>query len=374
MQKLLDKLLLMGSCAVLFYLAVNSPVMVLIPLGITGLLSAINLHFSNSRIHLATFFIFVIICCFIPIYTIFLPVLFYDVFSSVFRWAGFVTVFPFMVFWDSYSLTITLLTVILFLFGLLLSYKTSSIELLTEDYENFRKTAHELSLAQEAKSKSLLENQDYQIQTATLNERNRISKEIHDHVGHVLSRSLLQIGALLTISKEPAVTEGLEELKSSISEGMDSIRASIHNIHDESIDLKASLEKLIHEFTYCPVDFTYSIKIPPALKIKYCFIAIAKEGLSNVIKHSNGDKVRLSLTEDDTAYYFVLEDNGIVDAASQIEIKKSLARNEFTEGLGLQSFYDRVKGFDGVFNIQTEQGFRIEITIPKEDLHEITSH
>ena len=34
---------------------------------------------------------------------------------------------------------------------------------------------------------------------ATLRERNRIAREIHDNVGHMLSRSILQMGALITI-------------------------------------------------------------------------------------------------------------------------------------------------------------------------------
>ena len=42
------------------------------------------------------------------------------------------------------------------------------------------------------KNKDLLEKQDYEIHVATLKERNRIAREIHDNVGHMLSRSLLQ--------------------------------------------------------------------------------------------------------------------------------------------------------------------------------------
>ena len=38
----------------------------------------------------------------------------------------------------------------------------------------------------EQKNKELLEKQDYEIQVATLNERNRIAREIHDSVGHLL--------------------------------------------------------------------------------------------------------------------------------------------------------------------------------------------
>jgi len=54
------------------------------------------------------------------------------------------------------------------------------------------------------KNRELIEKQDYEIRLATLNERGRIAREIHDHVGHLLSRSILQIGALM-------VTKGREQ-------------------------------------------------------------------------------------------------------------------------------------------------------------------
>ena len=55
--------------------------------------------------------------------------------------------------------------------------------------------------------------QDYEINLATLNERNRIARDIHDNVGHLLTRSILQIGALLTIYKDNTIKEGLNSIK-----------------------------------------------------------------------------------------------------------------------------------------------------------------
>ena len=46
----------------------------------------------------------------------------------------------------------------------------------------------------EQKNKELLKRvTGLRIQVATLNERNRIAREIHDSVGHLLSRSILQL-------------------------------------------------------------------------------------------------------------------------------------------------------------------------------------
>ncbi len=65
-----------------------------------------------------------------------------------------------------------------------------------------RDTDTELKLVMEQRNRELLEKQDNEIYLATLRERNRIAREIHDNVGHMLSRSILQVGALATICKE----------------------------------------------------------------------------------------------------------------------------------------------------------------------------
>ena len=49
------------------------------------------------------------------------------------------------------------------------------------------------------KNKNLLIQQEQEVRIATLNERNRIAREIHDNVGHLLSSALLQIGAIQAI-------------------------------------------------------------------------------------------------------------------------------------------------------------------------------
>ena len=61
---------------------------------------------------------------------------------------------------------------------------------------------HGIESGAAGKKQEPMEKQDYEIYLATLRERNRIAREIHDNVGHMLSRSILQMGALITIHKE----------------------------------------------------------------------------------------------------------------------------------------------------------------------------
>ena len=88
--------------------------------------------------------------------------------------------------------------------------------------------------------------------------------------------------------------------------------------------------------------------------VKYCLISTVKEAVSNVIKHSNADKVTLLLREHPGFYQLCMEDNGT-------DISKSM-----DSGIGLENMRERVEALNGTLRISTEKGFQIFITIPKQ--------
>ncbi|WP_177180753.1 sensor histidine kinase [[Clostridium] polysaccharolyticum] len=256
--------------------------------------------------------------------------------------------------------------ILFFLLSFYLKYKTFKHQKLQELHNQSVNLSQELMLIEEEKNRSILENQDYEINIATLNERNRISKEIHDHIGHVLSRSLIQIGALLTLEQNPFIKDELSNLKTSLSEGMDSIRASIHNMHDESIDLYSTVKNLIDDFQFCTTQYHYDIVNTPLLKVKYCFIAIVKEALSNIMKHSDAKNVIIVLAEEPALYRLIIDDNGTVTEKTKALARKIQLTIDSTDGLGLHNMHERVKGLNGTFQIIANNGFKILVAIPKE--------
>ena len=144
-------------------------------------------------------------------------------------------------------------------------------------YNRLRDTAREMSIQLEKQKEELIEKSKIMSSIATLNERNRIAREIHDNVGHLLSSAILQSGALITIVKDEKIKEHLVSLKDTLTKAMNSIRESVHNLHEESVDLKIQIEELIKNFSFCNVSLEYSIYDNPEKKIKYCFIAVIKE-------------------------------------------------------------------------------------------------
>ncbi|WP_331654688.1 sensor histidine kinase, partial [Anaerosporobacter sp.] len=97
-------------------------------------------------------------------------------------------------------------------------------------------------------------------------------------------------------------------------------------------------------------------------KIKSCLINIVKESLNNVIKHSNATHVSIKLLEHPAMYQLIVADNGTLTSTA----KWYLSQNKVGDGMGLQSMADRIKSFQGNFNIITDKGFEIFITIPKK--------
>ena len=68
---------------------------------------------------------------------------------------------------------------------------------------------------------------------------NRIAREIHDNVGHMLTRALLQTGALAVCIKEESLKASVAALQETLDSAMTSIRSSVHKLHDDAIPLKS---------------------------------------------------------------------------------------------------------------------------------------
>lgn len=249
-----------------------------------------------------------------------------------------------------------------FLLAALLKSHTMAYERLSVQYRQSQDDSRENQLLLSEKNKALLEKQDYEIYTATLRERNRIAREIHDNVGHVLSRSILLLGAARAVNRQIELHPMLDHLDDSLNSAMDSIRSSVHDLHDDSVNLEDTVRSLAEGFTFCPVLVSYDMGLLIPREIKFCLISIIKEALSNVIRHSNASQVRITLQEHPALYQLCVEDNGTRIAPG------CLKPGNDPGGIGLANIRDRIRILNGNLQISADSGFRIFITIPKEDL------
>lgn len=353
MPLLLDKLILLLGCFGLIagesdWLAVGLPLVAVTSSAIAQLANRNRLSWTIELGFLAT-------CIAVPELCCFLPLLLYDMRSNRHTVLCYAASLPllfavYLEYW-AYLPQIALLL----LLALLLHYKTARIRQLTETLVQTRDQYAGDNFRLERERQQLRENQDNAVYLATLQERSRIARDIHDNVGHLLTRSILQVGALQMISDETLRTQGLQEVDNTLNTAMTTIRNSVHDLHNDAIDLQALLEDAVQPLRdhgiqlRCEWDFSQHIPEP----LKLCCIAIVKESVSNILKYSNADRVTAILREQPAFYQLVLEDNGYGAA-----IRDS--------GIGLSNIKRRVEDQNGILNLTAgETGFRIFITIPK---------
>ncbi len=258
----------------------------------------------------------------------------------------------------------------------LLRQKTDSYETLSATYRKTHDDDTEIKLLLQEKNQSLLEKQNYEIYAATLGERNRIAREIHDNVGHMLTRSILMVGALKAVNKDAALSESICQLDETLNLAMNSIRESVHDLHDRSVNLESSLRALADDFTFCPVSLEYDMSANVPADIKYCFIAVVKEALVNISRHSNATKARITAQEHPAFYRLSISDNGTgTGGVSFSSFDSEFSRvNSFFHGnigdtsvhggIGLFNMQNRVASLKGTMQIFRNQGFCVFITIP----------
>lgn len=348
-------------------LSLPSPTIAVLPFIICAISTGVILYFDVIWIKRVALVLYVLLSLYQHNYVFFLPILAY----SYYRLESQFDISIFLIPLLSYSIIVNFDTFSFVLIGLtamaiVIKHQALSYDLIREKLHMQSDDMRELSLSLTEQNRQLLEHQDEFVHLATLDERNRIAREIHDHVGHQLTRVLLQIGALLTVNKDDSA---LLSMKSSLDNAMDSLRKSVHDLHDTSLDLESQLKELISEFDFCPIRLSLHLFESPSSKLSYAILAIVKEGLSNIIKHSAASKASVSLIEHPSFYQLIIYNDS--DMANHLYTMKHQstitpdALKMSSSGIGLKNIERRVDDLGGRFLIRTQTGYELFITFPK---------
>lgn len=326
-------------------------------------LSMINSAMDSRFAAIAEFVVFTAICICIPQALYFLPVVVSDYVQVGMRYMiaiELILVSKSMFLIGVWDICFILLTAF---FAYLFTELYLNNKKLNLTYIKSRDDSEEKNRLLAEKNTSLIKEQDREIYVATLKERNRIAREIHDNVGHTLTRSILQMGALLTIYKDEPIHGQLEMVKESLDDAMNNIRSSVHDLHDESVDLKQSIEEIagaLEEGFRCKIDYDISPDLDR--KYKYAIIGIVKEAVANIIKYSKNDRVEIKLDEHPAMIQLIIRDyskNGKTNSKDKEEYYPA------SGGIGLRNMRDRVLALGGNISITKNEEFRVFVSFPK---------
>ena len=275
----------------------------------------------------------------------------------------------------NFSFPSGILVLIISFLSIIMSIKSEMIGKYSKDLKKMRDDSSEKTSRLRSQNTELLNARDTEIYNAQLSERNRIAREIHDNVGHTLSRAILQMGALLAIHKEEPIHTELEGVRETLDSAMNSIRSSVHDLHDDSIDVKANISdmaKALRDKFNVNMDLDIGNDTPRP--VKYAIIGITKECISNIIKHSTNTDVDIKLNEHPSMYQLIIHDYSL-DKTSDSGSANESAKNKNNEtnsenfddyGMGLENIRSRVESVNGTLNISNHNGFRVFVSIPRK--------
>ena len=357
MNNMIDRLLLVLFCSmILLTNHVGEYSSVYIVIAVT--LAAIDYYLESERASLILFILSIIGSLFLPDAFFFLPITTYGLFDGRYRWFSVLSAVPLMIHLTNYPSLIFAMPA-LFLLSAYLSIATSAAQKRIRDNNTLRDLNAEKQNALEQANQEILQSKDFEVHSATLEERNRIAREMHDSIGHVLTSALLQTGALITTCTDESMKAPLTDLKNSLSDGMNQVRSSIHDLYEESEDLYTSVQTIIRNFSFCPVKLLYNLDTVPDRPIRNTFIAVIKESLSNIARHSDATEAIVSLREHPALYQLSVRDNGSVIGSSVGDLEKS-------RGMGLLGIEKRVENLKGNVVFRKQGGFEVFLSVPKE--------
>lgn len=196
-----------------------------------------------------------------------------------------------------------------------------------------------------------------------LKERNRISREIHDTVGHTLSTLIIQLQAVPFLWKSnPKEAETmLSNMLSYTKTGLEDVRRAVRELSPSAFDKGSGvflLKELIINFeknSNVKVDFNVS-KMVYDLNSDQSFTLyrVFQESFSNSIRHGGATNIKINMNFSPNEIYVHIRDNG--------KCSKNMEK-----GFGLTNMENRINFIGGTFSYfnHEAQGFEINILIPK---------
>lgn len=194
-------------------------------------------------------------------------------------------------------------------------------------------------------------------------ERRRLSEELHDGLGQLLSTVKLNISGLegnVVEEKENHLVNSL----SLIDEACSELRNISHNLMPGAL-IKLGLIPALREFTdkinqagnITVIIQTHGINDRFGSTIETGLFRIIQEVCNNIIKHAKANKVTIQLIKDENLLTVMIEDDGVGFDINKIDN---------SNGIGWKNIKSRVTFLKGIFDIDSHhnRGTTVTIEIP----------
>jgi two-component system NarL family sensor kinase len=194
---------------------------------------------------------------------------------------------------------------------------------------------------------------------AQVEERSRISRDLHDDLGHMLIRLKMMMEASIQIlpHQQDKGMEMIHAVRDQLTESMDLLRATVRKLKpDEETIQNYTLDKLIEDWAKDKgVRVNYeSSGLPYALypSLEFILYRNAQEAITNAIRHGAATEVEIALHFEPKLITMHVTNNGAVSSADS------------DKGLGISGMEERTQLVGGQLFVSYESPFTVSTRLP----------
>jgi signal transduction histidine kinase len=229
-----------------------------------------------------------------------------------------------------------------------------------------RRSEQERSVAEDAERQMRTLSQ--QLVATQEEERKKLSRELHDHVGQVLTALRMELGRLdrLRPTGDERLGVAVAECRQLVDNMVRTVRNLALGLRPSMLDdfgLQPALEWHVREFTQrfgLPVQLDVT-GVPETLPEQHriCVYRVVQEALTNCARHASASGVRVAVTGSGGALGVIVTDDGV-----------GLRPERRHQGIGLRGMEERARELGGTMTVQPAPGggTTIAIRLPLPDL------
>jgi signal transduction histidine kinase len=188
-------------------------------------------------------------------------------------------------------------------------------------------------------------------ESARTAERLRISRELHDLIGHQLTVLTLELETARHVDREHVRTH-LDRADGVARELLSDVRRTVGQLRTEAPDL----ERALRQMTSALPGLTVTIDVAPSVRVgeeqSAALVRAAQEIVTNTLRHADARELWIEVTSDQDVVALRAKDDGR-GAAEDIEF-----------GNGLTGLRERFAELGGEIAVDGRRGFMVSATVP----------
>ncbi|SDQ69383.1 sensor histidine kinase [Thermostaphylospora chromogena] len=187
-------------------------------------------------------------------------------------------------------------------------------------------------------------------ESARTAERLRISRDLHDLIGHQLTVLTLELEAARHLDGERA-REHVERANRVARELLGDVRETVGRLRTESSDLAGILRGIVRDLPGLEVSIEVAPDVRPGEEQTAALVRAVQEIVTNTIRHADARELWIDIATEGDVVRLTATDDGRGATAPVL-------------GNGLRGLVERFEALDGEVSIDGRDGFRVTARVP----------